>query len=126
VTDVAKATAVEVRAGQTRSNIVFHVAKQPSYSVRGFISADDRSAFDSELVGPSISLIRSDGDRRVIYGAKTKFRLLPKLLYFKFDYVVPGRYFAFVQGRAGLMTRKVVVDVTTHSKFISVDLVRKK
>jgi hypothetical protein len=99
---------------------------QPSYSVRGFISADDKSAFDSELVDTDVALIRSDGDRRVWYGAKTKFLLLPKLGYFKLDNVVPGRYFAFVQGRAGWMSRKVVVDVTTHSKFISVDLVRKK
>ena len=126
VADVAKATPIQVRAGQTQANIVFHVAMQPSYSVRGFISADDKSAFDSELVDTAVALIRSDGDRRVWYGAKTKFLLLPKLGYFKLDNVVPGRYFAFVQGRAGWMSRKVVVDVTTHSKFISVDLVRKK
>jgi len=126
VADIAKAIPIAVQAGQTQSNITFQVAKQASYSVRGFISADDRSAFDSELVDTSISLVRPDGDLRVIYGAKTKFRLLPKLLYFKFDSVVPGRYFVFVQGRMGWMSRKVVVDVRSHAKFISVDLVRKK
>lgn len=126
VTDVAKATPVEVRAGQTQANIGFHVARQTSYSIRGLISADDRSAFDSERMQTSIVLIRSDGDRRVWYDARTTLRLLPKSAYFKFDNVVPGRYFVFVQTRAGWMTRKVVVDVTTHSKLISVDLVRKK
>jgi len=126
VTNVAKATPIEVRAGQTQNGIVFHVSKQPSYSVRGFVYADDRSAFDSNLLETSIALVRSDGDRRVWYDAKAKFRLLPKALYFKVDNVVPGRYFAFVQGRAGWMSRKVVVDVSTHSKFITVDLVRKK
>lgn len=126
VTDVAKATPVEVQAGQTQSNIVFHVPTQPSYSVRGFISADDKSAFDSDLSKISIGLVRSDGDRRVWYEAKTQFRLLPKLGYFKFENIVPGRYFVSVQTGAGWMSRKVVVDVTTHSKFISVDLVRRK
>jgi hypothetical protein len=125
VADVTKATPIQVRAGQL-AKVVFHVAKQPFYSVRGFISAEDRTAFDSELVDTAVVLIRSDGDRRVWYGAKTKFRLLPKLGYFKVDNVVPGRYFAFVQGRAGWMSRKVVVDVTTHSKLISLSLVRKK
>ena len=126
VRDVVKATPVEVRAGQTEANIRFHVTKQASYTVRGFVSADDRSAFDSQILDPSISLIRSDGDMRVIYAAKTKVRVLPRALYFKFENVVPGRYFAFVQGRSGWMTRKVVVDVTTHSKFITLDLVRKR
>lgn len=127
VADVAKAAAIEVRAGETQSNIVFNVTRQAAYSVRGFISAKDKSAFASGVVDePSILLVRSDGDQRVWYSAKTNFRLLPKLLYFKFDNVVPGRYFGFVQDRAGWMSRKVVVDVTTHSKFISVDLVRKE
>jgi hypothetical protein len=126
VADIAKATPIEVRAGQTQSNIVFHVARETSYSVRGFVSADDRSTLDSEPVESSVGLVRSDGDRRVWYGAKTQVRLLPRVKYFKFDNVVPGRYFVFVQTRAGWVTRKVVVDVTTHPKFISVDLVRKK
>ena len=126
VTKVAKATPIEVRAGEIQSNLVFHVRRQASYSVRGFISAQDRSAFDSELVQTSIGLIRSDGDMRVWYNAKTKLRLLPRSAYFKIDDVVPGRSFVVVQTRAGWMTRKVVVDVTTHSKFIAVDLMRKK
>lgn len=125
-TDVAKAAPVEVKAGQTQSNIVFHVPTQPSYSVHGFISADDKSAFDSDLSKISIGLVRSDGDRRVWYAAKTQFRLVPKLGYFKFENVIPGRYFVSVQTGACWMSRKVVVDVTTHSKFVSVDLVGKK
>jgi hypothetical protein len=126
VTDVARATPIEVHAGQKQANIVFHVTKQPSYSVRGFVSADDRSIFDSEPVGAAISLVRSDGDRRVWYSAKTTFRLLPRLVYFKVDDVPPGRYFAFAQGGTGWMIRKVLVDVTTRSKFISVNLVHTK
>jgi hypothetical protein len=126
VTDVAKATPVEVRAAQTQSNIVFHVPTQPSYSIRGFVSADDKSAFDSGLMQISIGLIRSDGDRRIWYAAKSQFRLLPKLGYFKFENVVPGRYFVFVQGRTGWMSRRTTVDVTNHSKFISVNLVSRK
>lgn len=128
VTDAAIATPIEVAAGQTQSNIVFKITKQSAYSVRGFISADDKGAFRSspDWDSPSVLLIRSDGDRRVWYDAKTSVRFLPETLYFKFDNVVPGRYFAFVQGPAGWMSRKVEVNVTTHSKFISIDLVRKK
>jgi len=125
VTDFAKAIPVEVRAGQTQQNIVFRVSRQSSYSVRGFISADDRSAFDSDFNQISIGLVRSDGDRRIWYAAKTQFRLLPKLGYFKFENVVPGRHFVFV-GHWGWMSRKTTVDVTSHSKFIAVDLVRRK
>lgn len=126
VTEVAKAIPIQVRAGRTQSNVVFKIATESAYTVRGFVSAEDKSGFDSGVRGGTlIALIRSDGDRRVWYGTTANV-LLPRLAYFKFDDVVPGRYFAFVQGPAGWMSRKVVVDVASHSKLIAIDLVRNK
>lgn len=128
VTDVAKATRIEVRPGQTQSNIVFKVTKQPSYSVRGFIFADQRPDFSNnvQITSPVVALVRSDGDRRVWFSGKAWF-ILPKTAYFTIDHVVPGRYLAFVQMPGqDWMERKVEFDVTGHMKFISLRVVHKK
>jgi hypothetical protein len=128
VTDVAKATAVEVTAGQTVSNIVFKAAAQSTYSVRGIVSFDEKPEFHSNVVpnDATVILIRTDGDRRVWYHEKATF-FLPRLAYFKFENVVPGRYATCVMTPGpGWMTRKAEVNVITHMKFISLDLLRKK
>jgi hypothetical protein len=128
VTDVSKATPLEVRAGQTLPNIVFHVAAPSSYSVRGFIFADQKPDFNSNVAGwrPVVVLVRSDGDRRVWFNGDAKF-ILPKTAYFKIDHVVPGHYFAWVLMPAkDWMARKIEFDVTSHMKFISLDVVHKK
>jgi hypothetical protein len=93
VTGVANATAIEVTAGQTVSNIVFKAASQGAYSVRGFVSADEKLDFGANVFRNDVivSLIRTDGDRRVWYSEKATL-MLPKLGYFKFENVVPGRY----------------------------------
>jgi len=128
VTDVAKATRIEVYAGQTQSNVTFKVPDQDSYSVRGFLFADERSDF-SKNVGSSdvtVALIRTDGDLRLWFSETATF-FLPKTAYFKFRHVPPGHYVAYVSVPAqGWMTRKVEVDVTTHMKFISLDIVHSK
>ncbi len=120
VADLASATAVEVTPGQTRSNLAFKVTEQSVYSVRGFVSLSDYSPLTDDI---SVALIRVDGDRSVWYHA-TSTHLLPRLAYFKIQDVLPGRYFAFVQGNSGWMTPKHEVQVTNHSKIISLDLVK--
>ncbi len=128
VTDVSKATPLEVHAGQTLPNITFHVPAQSSYSVRGFIFANEKPDFSKNVQSHDVVvvLIRSDGDRRVWFSDEAKF-LLPKTAYFKIGHVVPGHYFAWVQMPGqDWMARKVEFDVTDHMKFISVDVVRKK
>jgi hypothetical protein len=128
VNDVAKAKAIEVTAGHTASDIVFTVAAHSAYSVRGFVSADAWPDFRSnvDIRDINVILIRSDGDRRVWYGATATF-ILPKLAYFKIENVVPGVYAACVMAPGpGWMTRKTNVSVTSHMKFISLQLVRKK
>ncbi len=127
-TDVTRATPIRVGAGQTASGVVFKISDQSSYSVRGFVSTDQKLS-SSATVGPSpvtALLIRSDGDRRVWYSEKVGF-ILPRLGYFKFENVVPGHYYAFVQiDEPAWMTRKTEVNVTNHMKFISLELARTK
>jgi len=127
VTDVAKATAIEVIAAQTVSNITFKIEERSSHSVRGFISADQKLDFRSNVLSDvMVLLIRTEGGRAVWYSEKATF-LLPKLGYFAFDDVVPGHYAACVLGPGpGWLTRKVDVYVTTHMKLISLDLVHEK
>jgi hypothetical protein len=128
VTDVAKAVAIQVTAGQTIANLVFKTSAQSAYSVRGFVSADQWPHFASNVGTNDITvlLIRTDGDRRVWYSEKVTL-ILPRLGYFKFDNVVPGQYAACVQAPGpGWMTKRVDVSVTSHMKFIMLDLIRKK
>ena len=126
VTEIAKAIPIEVSAGQTVSGVVFKITNQNEYSVRGFVSIDEKPDFNPTDTQVTVLLIRTDGDRRVWYSDKAIF-VLPKLAYFKIPNVVPGHYAACVVSPAtGWMTMKADVTVTTHPKFISLDLLRKK
>jgi hypothetical protein len=128
VTNVSSAAPIRINAGQSVQDVVFKVQEQSSYSVRGLISAESRPdlAANAGLGEVTVSLVRLDGGRRVWYSERASF-LLPRLGYFRFDHVVPGRYVAWIAGPGdGWLMRKVEVDVTSHMKFISLDLVRKK
>ena len=125
VNDVAKATALEILAGQNVSGIVFKLPKASAYTVRGFISADEKLDFGNSFQDLSVLLVRTDGDRRVWYGEKAT-RVLPKTAYFKISNVVPGRYAACAWGPTGWRSKKVEVNVTSHMKFIELELVHKK
>jgi hypothetical protein len=120
-----KATKIKVKAGQTESNITFSVPKQKAYSVRGVISTDDKSGLGADSV--SVSLISLDGLPYLLARNKTvDFEgalPLPKVKYFEMENVPPGRYVAYVSvlGK-GWYTKKKIVNVTTHSKFISLEL----
>jgi hypothetical protein len=120
-----KATKVEVMAGRTESNITFKIPVQKAYSVRGVISTNDKSGLDARSV--SVSLIGLDGTPYLFaYNQPIDFRgslPLPKVKYFEIENVLPGRYIAYVTvlGK-GWYTKKEEVDVTTHMKFISLQL----
>lgn len=95
--------------------------------MRGFIFADEKPDLSKnvESTDIAIALIRPDGDRRVWLSGKATF-FLHKTAYFKIDNVPPGHYLAYLSVPArGWSSRKVEVDVTTHMKFISLDLVHK-
>ncbi len=123
-----KAKAIEVSAGRNQSNLIFRVPKQETYSVCGFISTNDKSGLNSNDV--SVALISLDEDRQTWHRQAIDFQgLFPvwKARFFKFENLVPGRYIAYasVSGE-GWVTKKVDVDVSTHMKFISLELVHKK
>jgi hypothetical protein len=124
-----KAEAIEVRAGKVRSGVVFRVPEQKTYAVRGFVSVNDKSTLRGDEV--RIWLVRRDGAPWEVWGVKNidfRGRLpLPRVRYFKFDNALPGQYVAFatVTGR-GWFTEVVSLDVTGHSKLVSIELAHRK
>ena len=129
VIDRTNATAIEVSAGQTQSSIIFKAPIQKTYSVRGFISTNDKSELTAREV--SVVLVSVDGFPFQTWYMKTiDFRgsfPLPKVKYFNLENVLPGRYIAYVSGLGqGWFTRKVEVSVSTHMKFVSLELTHKK
>jgi hypothetical protein len=122
-----KAKAIEVSAGRNQSNLIFRIPKQKTYSVYGYISTNAKSGLNANDV--SVTLISSDGDIETRHRQAIDFQgsfPLPKTRLFKFEKVVPGRYIAYVSvfGK-GWLTKKVDVNVSTHMKFISLELVHK-
>lgn len=91
------------------------------------ISTDDTTGLSNVY----IALFLLDGRPRAFWYTTTvdwegPFPL-PKTKFFKFDDVLPGRYVAWVSGvGTNWFITKVEVDVTTHAKFFSLDLSRKK
>ena len=115
-------------AGQTVSNVVFEIPQQKTYSVRGFISVPDKA-------GPSriqLILVGLDGapfdlwrNVRIDLDHWTAIR---GVKYFSIHNVLTGRYVPILSVdplNAGWSMPKQEVDVTNHSKFISLKLVHK-
>ena len=129
VPDRSKAATIAVSPGQTQSNIVFKVPAQKTYSVRGFIVTNDKSGLAANSV--YIALVNLDDasmytrqDQSIDFQGSFP---LPKTRYFRFEDVLPGHYAAYVSVLGqGWFTRKVEVNVTTHMKFISLELVHKQ
>ena len=129
VSERIKATTIEVSAGQTQSGIKFKVPVQKTYAVRGIISANDKSGLDARSV--YVALVNLDGcPYPAGYSQAIDFQSsfpLPKVKYFDFENVLPGRYMTYVSVLGqGWYTKKEEVNVTTHMKFISLQLVHKK
>jgi hypothetical protein len=117
------------RAGQAQCGITFKVPVQEMYSVRGVLSIYERSKAGAHIA--YVTLVSLDGDslraqhhQRIDFEGSSAF---PKLKYYRFENVLPGRYTAYVSGLgSGWYTRKEEVSVTTHMKFISLDLFHQK
>jgi hypothetical protein len=129
VSERIKATTIEIGAGQTQSGLTFKVPAQKTYAVRGIISTNDKSGLDTRSV--YVVLISLDGGPFPAgYSKPIDFQSyfpLPKVKYFDFENVLPGRYMAYVSVLGqGWYTQKEEVSVTTHMKFISLQLVHKK
>jgi hypothetical protein len=129
VGDRAKATAVEIGEGQTKSGLIFKIPRQKKYSVQGIISANEKLGFD--LQGAELLLISLDGaPYSGWYRQQVDFQrtfLFSKLKYFDLEDVLPGRYLAFVSvdGR-DWFTYKDEVNVTDHMEFVSLRLEHEK
>jgi hypothetical protein len=123
-----RATTITVSAGQDQSGLVLKFVKEETYSVRGFLSTNDNSGLAGNKV--SVMLLNLDGDRQTWYTETVDFQgsfPLPRTKYFKFENVVPGHYIAFASVSSGnWLTRKVELNVSTHMKFISLELVVKR
>jgi hypothetical protein len=128
VSEPTSATAIEVVAGHDQSNLIFRVPEQRTYSVGGFISTNDTAGLTGNDV--SVALISLDGDRQTWYATAIDFQgslPLPKVRFFNLKNVLPGHYVAYVSVAGdGWQTRKVEVNVTTHMKFISLELLHNK
>lgn len=116
----------QIGAGQVRGDVVLEAPKQGAYSVRGFISTDEKSGLGQS--GAVVVLIGLDG--RIWHSRTVDFRgafPLPRVKYFTFENVLPGRYIAYAvaSGRVWL-TKRVDVDVTTHAKLIFLELTHAK
>jgi hypothetical protein len=129
VADRAKATPIEIGAGQTLAGISFKVPAQKTYSVRGFISTHDKSKLGMGNV--SLALVNLDEityqtsyTQTIHFGGSFP---LPNVKYFNFENVLPGHYAAYasVLGQGWYM-KKVEVNVAIHMKFISLELLHKK
>ena len=129
VSERNKAAVIEVNAGQTQSDVTFNVPVQKTYSVRGVISTNDKSGLNATSV--YVSLVSLDGvPFPAAYTKPINFEgsfPLPKMKYFDFENVLPGRYLAYVSvvGQ-GWYTKKEELSVTTHMRFISLQLMHKK
>lgn len=129
VSERNKATVIEVNAGQTRSDVTFNVPVEETYSVRGVISTNDKSGLNASSV--YVALVSLYGvPFPAAYSKPINFEgsfPLPKVKYFEFENVLPGRYFAYVSvvGQ-GWYTKKEEVSVTTHMSLISLQLTQKK
>jgi hypothetical protein len=129
VGEKAKATAVEIGAGQTKSDITFHVPEQKKYSVRGIIVTNDMLGIDVWSV--EVLLISLDGAPysgwyRQAIDFQSTFPFL-KIKYFDLEDVLPGRYVAYVSVLGGnWFTKKEEVKVTDHMTFISLPLEHEK
>ena len=132
VSDPEKAVAIEIGAGQMRSDIDFKALKQTTHSVLGIVTTNDKSGLSGQGFFDTVSvvLVPVDANHLMLHTQEIDFSgnfPLPKIRFFKIENVIPGRYFAYASyfGK-GWFTRKVEVNVTDHTKFISLELVHKK
>ena len=129
VVEKEKATIIEVNSGQAQSGIAFKVPFQETHSVRGVLSIYDGSRVGAHVA--YVTMVSLDGgslraqcQQRIDFEGSSA---LPKVKYFKFENVLPGRYTAHVSGLGrGWYTKKEEVSVTTHMKFVSLELFHQK
>ena len=122
VTNRSEASTIELRGGQSPSDLAFNVPLQPTFSVSGNVRLPSKAGLPTES---KVLLVSADpasflvGYSRNVDSGGT----------FDFPRVLPGKYWAFVgvdsEVAANWMTRKVEVDVSVAVSGLSLELVHK-
>ena len=127
--DQAGATPIKVTAGKTQSDLELIAQDKGTYSVRGIIRANEKPPVGG-LEEISIVLVPLDGGPLARFRSQTvSFKALSfaNAGYFHLDDVLPGHYAVFATTYTdGWFTKRVDLTVSSHSKFIFVDLIHKK
>jgi len=129
VIDHRRADLIEVKAGETHSDVAFNVIPQKSFSVRGFLSTNEKARLGANDV--SVVLFPLDDNPRFKrYSTSVNFGdTLPfsNTKYFELKNVLPGHYLVYVCGPGpGWFTEKRELIVDTHSKLIWLELDHRK
>jgi hypothetical protein len=122
-TNSSKASTVELKSGQARSDLAFNVPRQSTYSVSGNVLIHNKSALPADcevflLSADPLSILVSYSQNVDTNGS------------FTFSHVLPGKYWAFVgvnnsDAAPNWLTRKTEVDVKATISDVSLELVRK-
>jgi hypothetical protein len=118
-----------VNAGQVQSGITFNAPAQETHSVRGVLWIRDSSRTGAHVA--EVTWVSLDGgfsgaryDQQLDFDSAS---VVSSVKYFRFENVLPGRYTAYISalGR-GWYTKKEEVNVTSHMKFVVLDLYNPK
>jgi hypothetical protein len=124
VVDRVRATTLKVGAGKVLANLKLQVPKQKGYTIRGFLSRNITSSTGQNNNTSLVYLFGLDGQ---IWGSQeVDFQNplpLPKVKYFVFENILPGRYIAFASCfSSGQYTKIAHLQVTSNGKLIFLEL----
>lgn len=123
VSDREQAKAIDVRAGETQTGILWKALRMETHSVFGILSTDGPKELASPVEVALLSLDR--GLARPWYDA-TAHEFLSNRQYFHIENVPPGRYLVVVSVMGeGWHTRKRVVEVTNQAELLFLEFVHR-
>jgi hypothetical protein len=122
VAESTEATILELKRGQLRSDLVFNVQRQPTFSVSGNVRTANESALPPEC---KVFLFSADLSSFL----KVYSQNIASSGSFDFPKVLPGEYWAVVgvdsDAAPNWLTRKAEVDVRVGVKGLSLELSQK-
>jgi hypothetical protein len=122
VSKASEATMVEVSAGQDRSELVFKIASQSTFSVSGNVLAPSKSTMPTDS-----KVVLMNADPLSHYLAYSQ-DVAPNGS-FDFPQVLPGKYWTFISvdsdGPSKWLTRKVEVNVEGETRNVLSELIAK-